>query len=132
MKRRMLLSLFIPMILYSRCSLANKLVPIDNLYRLDILMSKIREFSGNLEASIAVGERFLQLYPEKKETTHLMYGVGCNPRQVHTYSRLKFLKRRYQDYLLGNTLIVDGWVLAQAELCVCALVALYHSRLSCR
>ncbi len=68
-----------------------------------------------------VGRVYLQANPRHANRAYLQRQLG----EEHSQDPIKsFENRRQQDFLNGNTVAVDGWVLANAEVCVCALLAL--------
>ena len=68
-----------------------------------------------------VGQIYLQAYPRHAKRAYLEHQVGLN----HPLDPIKsFEAKREQDFLVGNTVTLDGWVLAKAEVCVCALLAM--------
>ena len=68
-----------------------------------------------------IGQFYLDAYPDQATQAYLeqQIGLGNNPDPIKSFE-----DQRQQDFLVGNTVTMDGWVLAKAEVCVCALLAL--------
>lgn len=77
------------------------------------------------EAARAVGARYLALYPEEGKAELLdeslfAQGLPANPAALRRH--IGAMCRR--DFAAGETVIVDGWILARSEARACALVSL--------
>lgn len=83
-------------------------------------------FSDVADAQV-IGRRYLTLYPEKASRSVLLAELKMTyPLVAGQQTRLKktLSQRRQQQFLEGDTVIVDGWVLARCEAQICALLAL--------
>lgn len=89
---------------------------------------KIAGLFSDLEAAKAIGIKYLETYPEKVFRNILLHDIGLeypgHYRQGRSYLEKKFGLRCKLDFLEGNTVCVDNWILARAEASLCGLVAL--------
>lgn len=81
----------------------------------------------NRDSARRVGERYLAQAPEEADPARLaadLFGGvavdGASPRRL----RRHIDHRRARDFAQGDTVIVDGWVMARTEARLCALAAL--------
>ncbi|MFC6671849.1 hypothetical protein [Marinobacterium aestuariivivens] len=77
----------------------------------------------------AIGRRYLERFPERANPALLLEHSGLAMRQNPppgggAGSKTAIDQRRRQDFLAGNTVILEGWILAQSEASLCALLAL--------
>ena len=77
---------------------------------------------GDSEAVSILGRRYLEKYPATTNT--LMKQAGLNTMTDQKESLKTFAQQRRQDFLAGDIIKLNGWVLARAECALCALVAL--------
>ena len=82
---------------------------------------QLKTLFSNSDNAREVGQIYLQANPQHAKRSYLEHQVGLNGPLGPVES---FEAKREQDFLIGNTVILDGWVLAKAEVCVCALLAL--------
>ncbi len=74
----------------------------------------------------AVGDFYANSHPWKCDADFLATAFGrhmANDADVATL-REALAARRREDFRLGRTVVLDGWVLAEAEAAACALAAL--------
>lgn len=81
------------------------------------------------ELASVVGRAYLRAYPDRGEWRVLLADSGLAwPRKGMPGDarsiRHDLDSRRCRDFLDGNTVILDGWVLARSEVSLCALVAI--------
>ena len=93
------------------------------------LEAAIEQLFANPESARAVGRRYLERFPEQASRALLLENSGLAVRHGQllngeAVSRAAIDRRRKQDFLAGNTVILDGWILAQSEASLCALLAL--------
>lgn len=74
-------------------------------------------------AARAVGEAYLRAHPGAAHRAQLLAGAGLDPLGPRSLSRAAFERRRQRDFAQGDTLLIEGWLVARAELCACALLA---------
>ncbi len=93
--------------------------------------ASIEAMVGNLFSDVTdaqvIGRCYLSLYPEKANRSVLLAELKMTyPLLTGHRIRLKevLYQRRQQQFLEGDTVIVDGWVLARCEAQLCALLAL--------
>jgi hypothetical protein len=80
----------------------------------------------DIDAPRALGDRYLAIYPADTNRRTLGADVFGTAKTVDPQSMRTHLARRVsQDFTDGNTVIVDGWVLARSEARACAMVALH-------
>jgi hypothetical protein len=84
----------------------------------------------NITAARKVGERYLAQTPEERCTlrlTEALFGGALHhPPAADALPHLRRIieARRHQDFTRGDTVILDGWLLARTEARLCALAAM--------
>lgn len=88
--------------------------------------SALRELLSVPDDAVAVGSRFLQLYPSyaDRETLWRYLGVPAEFSGSKASLAQRMVEQRDLDYRQGNLVVIDGWVVARCEAAVCALLAL--------
>jgi hypothetical protein len=77
-----------------------------------------------------IGERYLAAHAEERDpaalAAHLPAGCAAPPRSRRDDAELRAApgKQRARDFAAGDTVIVDGWILARTEARLCAFAAL--------
>ena len=67
-----------------------------------------------------IGKIYLNQFPYHARRSFLLEQGGVN----RAFDPIKsFEQKRAHDFRTGNTVNMDGWILAKAEVCVCALLA---------
>lgn len=87
------------------------------------LASWLRSMIGDLDSARRIGRAYLETAPEASRERLL---VELFPRLEPAMGdwRDSFAARCRQDFADGNTLRIEGWVLARTEVRLCALAAL--------
>ncbi len=75
------------------------------------------------ESARAIGRRYLQEHPNHKPLAEWWRDTGLTPHQTDGAAQA-FRTRREEDFRRGRTVLIDGWLLARAELSACVLLAL--------
>lgn len=95
----------------------------------DGLVGKIRSLVSDVASAQSVGARCLVECPEVA-----MGAIGrvrdlSDVRVAESPARFrdKFVEQRRRDFLRGDTIVLDGWVLARCEADVCAALVLLES-----
>lgn len=84
----------------------------------------------DLAGARAIGIRYLADAPEERDaaflTRELFDGIGGVPRTApqRAAARRVIAARRARDFATGDTVLIDGWILARSEARLCALAAL--------
>lgn len=84
-------------------------------------------FPDGLATAIALGRKYLEKVPSERsmaDLTALLLGNGAPERAVDIRAltaRVRDL--RYRDFLSGDLVPIDGWLLARTEGRLCALAA---------
>ena len=83
----------------------------------------------HMAAARKVGERYLALAPTERCTRRLtaaLFGALDHPSAADALPHLRQIveTRRQQDFARGDTVILDGWLLARTEARLCALAAM--------
>ncbi|MCZ6800225.1 MAG: hypothetical protein O7F12_07020 [Nitrospirae bacterium] len=80
---------------------------------------------GDLDSPRILGKRYLDLYPHEKQRA-LLLAARIQSSQTGSSSALRKLlaRQREFDFQNGEIVIVDGWILSQTEVEVCALTVL--------
>jgi hypothetical protein len=74
---------------------------------------------GNLDNLRMLGRQCLDLMPKDQASLLKMAGVGNSLELQEQIAG--FTRKRQEDFLLGRTQIISGWVLAEAECAICIL-----------
>jgi hypothetical protein len=88
------------------------------------------ELLPHADAARLIGERYLVLVPEERSARrlhHALFGntdTGDAKHQTLAHLRELIDTRRRHDFTVGNTVILDGWLLARTEARLCALSVL--------
>jgi hypothetical protein len=83
----------------------------------------LAELFTDLEAAAAVGAAYLRTLEGDDPLARLLAGAGVEPQAPLKVRVAQFHERRRQDFLKGETVLIDGWILARSELCACGLLA---------
>lgn len=75
----------------------------------------------------SIGYDYLMNHPDLNDTMQLIKSVGVDTASSGQFVS-KFEAQREHDFTIGNTVIVDGWVLSNAEISLCAIASLTHSQ----
>lgn len=71
-----------------------------------------------------IGRRYLELHPEDASRAALAGRLGCAAGAGWEALGAALGPARQADFRAGRTLLVDGWVVAEAEARLCALLTL--------
>ena len=95
------------------------------------LASRLAQFFHNEESARVIGRRYLELSPSEARPERLM-ALICRCEENHTRlaradaGQLRTLLQDQQraDFTHGRTTTVDGWILSETEVRLCALAAI--------
>lgn len=95
------------------------------------LVSRLSRFYSNRESARVIGRRYLDLAPSEAAPEHLM-ALICRSREnsarlarANTGQLREFLlDQQRTDFARGRTVTIDGWVLSETEVRLCALAAI--------
>lgn len=95
------------------------------------LASRLSQFFANRESARAIGRQYLDLMPSEAGLEHLMALIchseeNCE-RLAHADTaqlRTILLDQQRADFARGRTIVIDGWVLSETEMRLCALAAM--------
>lgn len=90
------------------------------------LVAGLTDLFSDPAAAIEIGNVYLQDCPGSELPQCLLSGVGFGPAAPRRLEPAEFHRRRLRDFEHGNTLLLDGWIMARSELCACALLAYTH------
>ncbi len=85
---------------------------------------------SDLVGAREIGMRYLAFAPYDADRStlalHLFGGLKALPDSSDDYALLRrqIASKREQDFALGDTVILDGWILARTEARLCAFAAL--------
>lgn len=101
----------------------------DNHRFAESIATRIEPLFSDVENAWAVGRRYLARFPDQADCALLLERSGLAGFQSNLPTETTWLKkaldqRRKQDFLAGDTVTLDGWILAQSEVCLCALLVL--------
>jgi len=87
-----------------------------------------------VESARAIGEQYLKSDSHNHEIGVFLRYTGLshiNPIQETDYDnvKLQFQTQRSQDFAMGNTVILDGYVLARSEVGLCAILSLLDNKI---
>ncbi len=88
-----------------------------------LLVSGLTELFSDVKTATDVGELYLRTYSGNVSLAHLLSGVGIDPQSSRVLSSADFHSRRQRDFQEGQTVLINGWLMARSELCACALLA---------
>ncbi len=78
----------------------------------------------HLDSAVAIGRRYLSRYPDERASralaAELQRASGHDPAAARTDLRARVRR----DFERGDTVLLDGWVLARSECHACAAIAL--------
>jgi len=93
----------------------------------DLGFNLSRLFSDPRNAKV-IGNRYLSQYPVKRDRELIIADLGLPPHHSEIFngnSLKRWLRESQQrDFTLGNTVMVDNWILSLTEATLCALIAL--------
>jgi hypothetical protein len=90
----------------------------------------VQELIGDLKGVRAIGARYLALAPEERDAARLARLLFAGIAEARRpFAGVDALRRaigahRERDFAAGDTVLVDGWILARTEARLCALVFL--------
>jgi hypothetical protein len=76
------------------------------------------------QSAIAIGRRYLSRYPGDRQPRVLARGLGQAGAGDAAAARAALRARVRDDFGRGDTVLLDGWVLARSECRACAALAL--------
>lgn len=76
------------------------------------------------ESAIAIGRRYLSRYPDDVRPAALAQDLRRDGTGDPAAARLALRARVRDDFARGDTVLLDGWVLAHSECQACAALAL--------
>lgn len=79
---------------------------------------------SSLPGAARIARRYLDLHPEQASRGALTAGLGCSADAGWDALGAALGPARRADFRAGRTLLVDGWVVADAEARLCALMVL--------
>lgn len=91
---------------------------------LEAIQNKISRLFFDVRGARSVGQRFLALNPDQAHLPLLLEGVGITGRDPASFTTKDIDHLIRKDFLLGHTVLLDGWVLARSELNLYAILAL--------
>lgn len=80
--------------------------------------------ASSLPGAARIARRYLELHPDQASRTALAAGLGCSAEADWEALGAALGPARQADFRAGRTLLVDGWVVADAEARLCALMTL--------
>lgn len=80
-------------------------------------------FSDPMSAA-SVGKEYLDSHPELLDSEQLLSNMGISGSSSNQAKVSLFENRRSEDYLVSNTVNIDGWILSMAEVSLCCAVAI--------
>ena len=95
------------------------------------LISRLGRFFSNSESARVIGQRYLELTPSEADPERLM-ALICHTeedraRLTHADTeqlRKILLDQQRMDFARGRTIMLDGWVLSETEVRLCAVAAI--------
>jgi hypothetical protein len=95
------------------------------------LVSRLSRFYSNRESAQVIGRRYLDLAPSEADLERLMalicHSDENSARFAHANTeqlREILLDQQRTDFARGRTVMIDGWVLSETEVRLCALAAI--------
>lgn len=95
------------------------------------LISRLGRFFSNRESARLIGQRYLELTPSEANPERLM-ALICHSDENYTrleladneQLRAMLQDQQRADFALGRTITIDGWVLSETEVRLCAVAAI--------
>jgi len=85
-------------------------------------------FKSNLDASVLMGRKYLEKVPEEGSAAWLVDrvfgGEGLIMSDRFPLLNAQVLRLRQQDFVRGDLIVIDGWLVARTEARLCALAAI--------
>jgi len=91
---------------------------------LGAIQAKISKLFSDIKHAQSVGQRFLELHPDQAHLPLLLEGVGESGIDSPSFAVKDVDCLIREDFILGNTVLLDGWVLSRSELNLCAILAI--------
>ncbi|KJS34482.1 MAG: hypothetical protein VR70_17480 [Rhodospirillaceae bacterium BRH_c57] len=93
--------------------------------------SAVLAASFSSPAARRIGEHYLTHHPDQRNRGALIAGLGCAPGAGWRDICHAFGPARQADFRAGRTLTVDGWLVAEAEGRLCALLLCVEGGVGC-
>jgi hypothetical protein len=87
------------------------------------LIAGLKNLFVDVETAADVGEAYLRSFTGNDLPGHLLAGVGIDPQTPRALQSAEFHRQRQKDFQDGETVVLEGWLMARSELCACALLA---------
>ena len=88
----------------------------------------LSDLFSNPRSAEAIGSRYLAQYPHKRDPDALIAELDLPSPESGRHDRASLKSRinvsQRRDFAMGNTVIVDKWILSRTEANLCALIAL--------
>jgi hypothetical protein len=110
----------------SSLTAAASAVPRDSKTYLVSIKEALAALLSDLSAPKAIGDRYLKLHPEKGNLAMLFAEAGLSEKMSARSCKEIIYTKRQQDFLRGETITLDGWILVKSEVGVCAILALVY------
>jgi len=75
----------------------------------------------------SIGHSYLTRHPELNNAAQLIKQAGVSTANSGQFIN-NFEAQRERDFAKGNTVLIDGWVLSNAEISLCAIASLAHGQ----
>lgn len=77
---------------------------------------------GNLDAASRIGKRYLAAHPEEQSADQILGAIAATVQGRLDFDGVSAAIK--SDYVRGETVLVDGWIISRSEARVYALAAL--------
>lgn len=85
---------------------------------------------SDFENATILGHKYLSAYPEKLTLTQLFSDMGFYQKRCEGMSRSMFINtliaQHEIDFVQGNMVTVDNWIVTRTEASACAFLTLYQ------
>lgn len=88
------------------------------------IVADLDQLFADPDSARAVGRRYLELHPEHADLQVLLNGARLGSDIHRSLLKEALDHQRRQDFLRGDTIVLDGWLLARSEIYVCTILAL--------
>jgi hypothetical protein len=95
------------------------------------LASLLGQFFSNRESARVVGQRYLDLTPKEANLERLMALIFRSEKNIARLAhadpeqlRAMLSDQQRADFAHGRTIMIDGWILSETEVRLCALAAM--------
>jgi hypothetical protein len=95
------------------------------------LGARLKRFFSNKESARVIGKRYLTMRPEESSLNRLTALICRTPESYDQLAktdtntlRILLAEQQRDDFTNGRVMLVDGWILSETEVHLCAIASL--------